>query len=208
MKRYQLLLIIILILTIILGIKIYNTNKKPEYSQEQINQILEKAQNLKNYKCTANINDEIFFDYIRNDNKLLIGYPNFGSKNYSYRDYDESTELLYSEEKKIAIKKQIDNTLKLSSSNLYLGIDTSQCNYLKKEQINGIDCIKVKSNANSSYETYIWISIESGLIYKEYSKNIDTNEKKIIEVDYEFNTVTDKDFEIFNFSNYQIIENE
>lgn len=200
MKVYQILLIIILILAIILGIKIYNTNKKSEYSKKDIENILNKAYTVSNYKY---ISEE--FELIRKDNMLKEYSKKSGLTVIS--DYDKKISYGFNDKNNIIIKKSISSNSNIRIPNTYLApIDLVAQNseFIKKEVIEGKETILLKY-INS--DTYLNIDIETGFPIR--CKYKDDNDKNIVDnYIYEFNSVTDNDIKLPDFSNYQIIENK
>ena len=85
MKVIHILLIIIFILFTILGVKVYNSNKEPEYSISDIQEILDKANHIKNYECII-------------DNKYGLVFKSYKKKENIICIEDRSTKRIYNYE--------------------------------------------------------------------------------------------------------------
>ena len=199
MKRYQILLIIILVLLIILGIKIYNSNKQPEYTSEEIRSILEKSAEIDNYQVTVN-----GYTYKRKGKLVLEARSN--TDTILIRDYENQKKIDYSKEKKICITMQL-NSNEVYNSNQFLALQTndfiaSNSTYIKTININDLKCIKLKCNWITDNNAYLYVDVATGLIIKiESDSSIEQ-----MEINYSFNTVTDEDFKLPDLSDYKVID--
>lgn len=189
MKAIKILLIVIIILAALLGLKIYNENKEPEYTLKDIQEILKKSEQLINYECAINLGQ--FKYYKRKDNKIFLQ----SDTDYTvYRDYDKKIEIVckFFDNKKVYIEKELEKD-EIPSSNLYtatfsadelltLGVKIKS---VKKES----ECLKVEFE-NKNNQTYtFWINNNNGLIMKAGLLKDGT----IKEYTYKFDTVADED---------------
>lgn len=215
MKVYQILLIIILVLVIILGIRVYNSNKQPEYSQEEVKAILDKAQNIRNYKYISKNNHGTELNkYIRKENEVY--FQTLINDNIVYINADEMAHYAISNSEKVVVKtKVITNNVPTSNNvtnnmvpkgnSLYTNSEynaniLSKYEFDKAESCMGKECIRLKGK--ETLDENIWFDIDTGLIMKIASKD----EKYQVTYSYEFNTVTDDDFKLPDFSDYKVIE--
>ena len=185
MKRIYILLIIILILFGILWIRINNSNNKPEYSLRDIQKILDKAEDIKNYECEL----EDGTIYKRKNNKVCIEESTNGTNHI--RDYEAKTVITYDEKNKIYMINKLDEELELFA-NTYAGLSNNSVSRIniasiKEEKYRGNQCLKFEISEKNLVWTY-WINVENGFIMKmKYSNG------KVHEFNCKLNVVTDED---------------
>lgn len=205
MKITKIVLIIISILTVLIGIRIYNNNKELKYTLRDIQQILKKSDQLTNYECEINLG--IFKYYKRKDNKIFLQSD---VNQRVYRDYDKNKQIVCKtlNNKNYYIEQDLTSA-KVPSSNLYISgfeVDellTLDCELLsvKKQKYNKKNCLKVELKNKEENEIVFWIDIDTGLILK--CKSLD---EEIVEFIYEFDTVTDEEVTHPDLSEYKKIE--
>lgn len=193
MKTIEILLIVILILATILGIKIYNNNKKPEYTLRDIQLILKKADQLTNYECE--INYGLYKNYKRKDSKMVLKQSD--SDSVLYKDYDKQLQVVCkpADGKNYYIEKDLQETA-IPSSNLYTSgftpdeLVTLEIELLsvKEEKFKEKNCLKVELNDKEDREMILWIDMYSGLVMK-----LQSNEGEVFEIVYKFDTVKEED---------------
>ena len=162
MKVIHLLLIIILILAVLLGFKVINSNKETNIIKkedkiktnnekidlEEIKELINKSENIKNYYLTTNADKDTEIKY--KDGKFVF------KKNNSkiFIDYNDNTDkaIIITEDNKTATKINKENfakidTIKSSKENLYLLINNYEkykINENGEEIFNGYKCISLK----------------------------------------------------------------
>lgn len=203
-KTMMSMLIIIIILAIIFGIKVINSNKtsNAKYSRADVITLIENGKNYNNYYCEYTKLDEHIIRKIK-DNKMVVISNNMTV----YTNYETNKQTII--QNNIAIVSNLSNS-KLSSLNKTYFADIDLINdsnynykYIKEENINGIDCIKIELTSDSiKYE--IWISTSSGLptkmIYSTSASNVSTD------FNLKLDCVTDSDVETPNLNNYTVKE--
>ncbi len=199
MKVYKILLIIILILAIILGIRIYNDKKEPEYSAKEIKNILDKSKNIENYQFTLDNHT------YKRKGKLVLETSS-DSDITLIRDYETKKRYAFSTIKKTYIEDKL-NSIDVYDANMLLTFQSNEfipmnSTYIKKVKTRTGQFIKLKCNWSTNENVNIYVDLATGLIVKFEKEN---GEKK--EINYSFDTVTDKDFEIPDISNYNLIKN-
>ena len=205
MKITKIVLIIISILTVLIGIRIYNNNKELKYTLRDIQQILKKSDQLTNNESEINLG--IFKYYKRKDNKIFLQSD---VNQRVYRDYDKNKQIVCKtlNNKNYYIEQDLTSA-KVPSSNLYISgfeVDellTLDCELLsvKKQKYNKKNCLKVELKNKEENEIVFWIDIDTGLILK--CKSLD---EEIVEFIYEFDTVTDEEVTHPDLSEYKKIE--
>ena len=212
MKVIHILLIIIFILFTILGVKVYNSNKEPEYSISDIQEILDKANHIKNYECII-------------DNKYGLVFKSYKKKENIICIEDRSTKRIYNYElnsylsvcddgvkgEKFYIEDTISHSeYKFTSSNsLSCGIsphnillvESIDIIKIKEVKFDGNNCLKIIfkiapedtpayfQNGKGYFKGNLWLNKDNGLIMKIQ----DAETKREFEPEYKFDTVTDKD---------------
>lgn len=204
MKVINVLLIIIFILFVILGIKIYHSNSSEhEYSVQDIQKILDKAKDIKNYECTIGDVQYKRKDYKiytkSNENNIVAITDYLYDEQISY-DIDTIEEMGY-----IKMEPQIKE---IYSSNSWIINDGDISHYdnleilvAKEEKNENTQYLKVEFKTTTQMPLWlddnetvisanitIWIDINNGLIMK-----IKNAVGEVHEFNYEFNTVTDED---------------
>lgn len=205
MKTIEILLIVILILATILGIRIHNSNKKPEYTLRDIQLILKKSEQLTNYECEINFGE--FKYYKRKNNKISL---QSNSNQMIYRDYDKNMQITCKDldNKKFYIESNI-SIQEIPSSNLYtatfsadeLPIQGFKLKNVKKENYNGANCLKTEFENKEEKTSIFWIDINTGLVMKVDFLDGTKNEYK-----YKFDTVTESDVTPPDLTGYTKIE--
>ena len=192
MKTIKILLIAIIMLATLLGFKIYNNNKEPKYTLQDIQQILKKSEELTNYECEINFGE--FKYYKRKNNKIFL---QSNSNQMIYRDYDKNMQIICKDldNKKFYIESNI-SIQEIPSSNLYtttfsadeLPTQGFKLIKVKKEKYNGANCLKTEFENKKEQPFILWIDINTGLVMK-----VDSLDGTINEYKYKFDTVTESD---------------
>lgn len=199
MKVIHILLIIIFILFTILGVKVYNSNKEPEYSISDIQEILDKANDIKNYECKLDN-----CTYKRKDYKIVKANENV----ISIADYFQDEAIIFKPGTTTYISTKVGKNAipeEIYSANSLIIDDLSKLKLikLKETKYNEEECFEVKfkgvyindgwlsESSEYSYHLTIWINCKNGLIMKSEAKML--GKRQINEYIYKFNTVTEED---------------
>lgn len=205
MREIKTLIIIIIILAIILGCRIFFSAPQDtgKYTREDILQLVSKTTQCNNYSCEY-ISDGSKVIYKFKDN-VLISNILFTTM---YIDYNSGERIILNTETRKAI---INNSTSSPSplvyaSSIYDLISNQDCKYkyLEEENYNGYDCIVVQLNGDTA-KYKIWIDSESGFVLKSFEdKGFITN---TTEYNIEFNSVTDYEMKKPDLTIYTIKEN-
>ena len=210
MKVIKLLIISILILSVILGIKIYLSNNVNETTGElkekvNIEAILNKAYSVTNYKYTAD-----FVEMLRKGN-IVKEYSKNSDTIYIY-DYDKMMKYSYKDNGNTLIRMPISDESNIRVPHVYLApIDSIIKNSIfeKRETINGKETILIKNlNPDNKELEFIYYNFDVDTGFPIRSKSKKKN-GEIIEQDYkfEFNTVSDDEIKLPDLNKYKIIDN-
>ena len=217
MKKLIALMFIVIILGVILGTKIINTGAE-KHTREEIIALLEKGGENNNYYCEYNDSYNKVIVKVK-ENKMVLMREDTQHMNQKFVQYidfkaDKSTILGEEGDLKIAI------VTSLSPTSVSIGVPDKvyfqdiiemtkdyggyKFEYIKKEKINDIECVKIKLTSN--YENEIWIDISSGFVVRNTA--IFTNSEYNSQIDYNFklNHVTEEDVKVPDLTHYDVKE--
>ena len=221
MKQIRVLVIIILILVVILGIKISGIKifeKKGELTLEQVKEIVAKSENITNYYCEKEGEENGFFKSIKRKDNIKVEEPEETRSNYIIYRWinDEKNKVVcvsnsYHKDypnKKVAVVQYTDlykgNYYQQSLFDSILN-QMEEYEYKGEEIYNKYDCIVVNFKMNDKSNVELWIDKESGFIMKEIIEE-DGKTTYEVKLNYKFNCVTDDDVKEPDLSNYEVEE--
>lgn len=212
MKKYlKLIILFIIIIAMIIIIKI---NIKPEYTLDEIRDIV-------NVEIPNNMYFKEMTTISKNGSKETFIIEILKKDQYIYYHSDKYEELcnyennslirINNKDKEIELyNKEVHNPLdeRLNMFESFINSNAYKYKYLGKENINGQECIKILFKDMYS-ETYIYIDVPNKVISKFESYNKKNNESTISDLIYSNNIVKDEDilkFDIDNYPDYSYIE--